>query len=242
MAALAKDPGWAQHAQFFNSIFAREDANTLSKVRAFSKEHLPQQHDTMLYMFSGPDFLYATSFFPSASTYVLSGLEPVGAVPQLTSLPRGAVDASLHNIEGSLASILNLSFFITKNMKTQLTTGPVYGTLPILYVFLARTGKTVHEVSFVNLDAQGNVVDGGGTRHQAAGGDAERRQGREDRLLRRQRAAADAVLFQHRSVRRRRQDARGFWSSAPSSVSPTASSRARPICCTAAASAGCADS
>src|ERR1700719_1182066 len=152
LAALAKDPGWAQHARFFDSIFAREDANTLAKVRAFAKENLPQQHDTMLYMFSGPDFLYATSFFPSASTYVLSGLEPVGDVPQLTSLPRGAVDASLRNIEGSLATILNLSFFITKNMKTQLTTGQVYGTRPILYVFLARTGKTVHEVSFVSLD------------------------------------------------------------------------------------------
>ena len=42
-------------------------------------------------------------------------------------------------------------------MKTQLREGPVYGTLPILYVFLARTGKTIHEVSFVSLDAEGNV-------------------------------------------------------------------------------------
>src|SRR5580692_11341952 len=158
LAALAKDPGWAQHARFFDSICAREDATTLSKVRAFAKEHLPQQHDTMLYMFSGPDFLYATSFFPSASTYVLSGLEPVGDVPQLTSLPHGSVDASLRNIEGSLATILNLGFFITKNMKTQLTEGSVYGTLPILYVFLARTGKTVHEVSFVSLDKDGNFI------------------------------------------------------------------------------------
>jgi hypothetical protein len=170
LAALAKSPEWAQHAHFFDSIFTREDANTLAKVRAFSKEYLSQQHDTMLYMFSGPDFLYATSFFPSASTYVLSGLEPVGAVPQLTSLPRGTVDGSLHNIEGSLGSILNLSFFITKNMKTQLTAGPVYGTLPILYVFLARTGKTVHEVSLVNVDAQGNVAapEEPGTKQRAA--------------------------------------------------------------------------
>jgi hypothetical protein len=158
LAALAKNPEWAQHAHFFDSIFSREDANTLSKVRAFAKEHLPQHSDTMLYMFSGPDFLYATSFFPAASTYVLSGLEPVGDVPQLTSLPRYEVDASLRNMEGSLATILNLSFFITKNMKTQLTTGPVYGTLPILYVFLARTGKTVHEVSFVSLDKEGNFI------------------------------------------------------------------------------------
>ena len=47
----------------------------------------------MLYMFSGPDFLYAISFFPTAPTYVLSGLEPVGEVPQLTGLTHPAVDS-----------------------------------------------------------------------------------------------------------------------------------------------------
>src|SRR6202035_588226 len=40
LAALAKDPGWAQHARFFDSIFAREDASTLAKVRAFAKQNL----------------------------------------------------------------------------------------------------------------------------------------------------------------------------------------------------------
>ena len=41
-------------------------------------------------------------------------------------------------------------------MKTQLHEGPVYGTLPVLYVFLARTGKTIHNVRFVSLDEKGN--------------------------------------------------------------------------------------
>ena len=41
-------------------------------------------------------------------------------------------------------------------MKTQLHEGPVYGTLPDLYVFLARTGKTIHDASFVSLDEDGN--------------------------------------------------------------------------------------
>src|SRR5579862_7009102 len=44
LAALAKDPGWAQHAHFFDTIFSREDASTLAKVRAFAKENLPQHH------------------------------------------------------------------------------------------------------------------------------------------------------------------------------------------------------
>lgn len=157
LAALTKDPVWQQHARYFNSIFKREDSVTLSKVRAFSQARLTDKHETMLYMFSGPDFLYATSFFPTASTYVLSGLEPVGDVPALTNLSHGTVDGTLHNLEASLGSLLNYSFFITRNMKVQLHEGPVYGTLPILYVFLARTGKTIHEVSFVGLDSQGNV-------------------------------------------------------------------------------------
>jgi hypothetical protein len=43
-------------------------------------------------------------------------------------------------------------------MKTRLREGPVYGMLPILYVFLARTGKTIHEVNFVSLDEQGKLI------------------------------------------------------------------------------------
>ena len=141
LMALTKDPAWLSHARYFNSVFAREK-NALYKVRQFSKEYLTDKQDTMLYMFSGPDFLYATSFFPNASTYVLAGLEPVGAIPDLTRLSPWVINEELRNLEISMGSLFNYSFFVTQKMKTQLREGPVYGTLPILYVFLARTGKT----------------------------------------------------------------------------------------------------
>lgn len=51
----------------------------------------------MRYMFSGPDFLYATSFFPNASTYVLAGLEPVGEIPDLTGPSPWAINGELRN-------------------------------------------------------------------------------------------------------------------------------------------------
>src|SRR5262249_12917839 len=119
---------------------------------------LTEKHETMLYMFSGPDFLYATSFFPNASTYVLAGLEPTGDIPQLTNLSRGTVYSSLRNLELSMASLLSFSFFITNKMRTQLHEGPVYGTIPVLYVFMARTGKTIHDVSLVGLDMDGSFI------------------------------------------------------------------------------------
>jgi len=157
LAELTKDPVWQQHARRFDAIFRHEEDTQLSRIRAFSQARLTEKHPTMLYMFSGPDFLYAATFFPTATTYVLSGLEPVGEVPQLTALHRGTIEASLQNLESSIYSLVSYSFFITKNMKTQLSAGPVYGTLPLLYVFLARTGKTIKAVSFVTLDPDGSV-------------------------------------------------------------------------------------
>ena len=65
LAAFANDPAWLSHARNLDSIFAREESVQLSKVREFSEKYLTDKHDTMLYMFSGPDFLYATSFFPT---------------------------------------------------------------------------------------------------------------------------------------------------------------------------------
>ena len=109
----------------------------------------------MFYMFSGPDFLYANAFYSKASTYVLSALEPVGSVPDLAKLPRGGIASALYNVERSLGSILSFSFFITKDMKVDLQAGQISGTLPILYVFLARSGMTIKSVGPVALDDKG---------------------------------------------------------------------------------------
>jgi APA family basic amino acid/polyamine antiporter len=158
LAPLTKTWRWQQHARFFDAVFGQQKTQTLSKIEGFSRTYLTEKHPTMLYMFSGPDFLYANSFFPGASTYVLSGLEEIGAVPPLTGLTNISLDGALRRSETSLGSILNFSFFITRNMKTELYGGSVYGTLPILYVFLARTGKTIHEVDYVSLDADGNLA------------------------------------------------------------------------------------
>jgi hypothetical protein len=157
---LTKDPSWQRHARFFDSALGQLEQRQLSRIRAWSDAHLAAPKPTMFYMFSGPDFLYADAFYPKATTYVLSALEPPGQVPDLTRLPRGAVGAALYNVEHSLGSILSFSFFITKQMKTDLRAGQIGGTLPILYVFLARSGKTIKSVTPIALDAEGNVKTG----------------------------------------------------------------------------------
>jgi hypothetical protein len=154
---LTRDPAWQHHAHFFDAAFAQLEQRQLSKIRAWSETNLAAPRTTMFYMFSGPDFLYANAFYSKATTYVLSALEPPGFVPDLTGLPRGAVGSALYNVERSLGSILSFSFFITKQMKVDLHAGQISGTLPILYVFLARSGKTIKEVSPITLDESGAV-------------------------------------------------------------------------------------
>ena len=155
LTPLTKDPAWQRHAKFFDAAFAQLEQRQLSKIRTWAAGNLAAPKPTMFYMFSGPDFLYADAFYSKATTYVLSALEPPGSVPDLTRLPRGGVGAALYNVEHSMGTILSFSFFITKMMKVDLRAGELNGTLPILYVFLARSGKTIREVSPVALDDRG---------------------------------------------------------------------------------------
>ncbi len=170
LAALTREEGWAAHARFFDRAFGEFERTQLSKIRVWSSAMLHQHRPTMFYMFSGPDFLYADAFFPAASTYVLAGLEPVGQIPDLERMPRGSIGPALGNIANSLHSVLSFSFFITHNMRTELSTGRLGGTTPILYVFLARAGKSVREASLVALDAEGvEQPDGPGVKSAAHG-------------------------------------------------------------------------
>ena len=157
LATLTKDPAWQRHARFFDSAFGHLEERQLSKIRAWAGVNLAAPRPTMFYMFSGPDFLYADAFYSKAKTYVLSALEPVGVVSDLTRLSSDGVYDELYNVEHSMSSILNFSFFITKHMKNDLHAGELNGTLPILYVFLVRSGKTIRDVSLVALDDKGVV-------------------------------------------------------------------------------------
>jgi hypothetical protein len=157
LTPLTKDPSWQRHARFFDAAFGQLEQRQLSKIRTWSDTNLSAPRPTMFYMFSGPDFLYANAFYGKATTYVLSALEPVGSPPDLMRVSRGGIGATLYDVERSMGSILSFSFFITKQMKTDLRAGQVSGTLPILYVFLARSGKTIRDVSPVTLDDKGAV-------------------------------------------------------------------------------------
>lgn len=152
---------WRDHATEFDKAWAELSQKQLEPIAAWSLANLSQSAERdspLFYMFSGPDFLYANAFFPRSPVYILCGTEPVGNVPDVTSFSEGELNRALRQLHDSLNSVLSFSFFITKDMKSDLVASKLSGTLPLLYVFLARQGCHIDEVSLTWLDMNGAFV------------------------------------------------------------------------------------
>ncbi|MDX2205881.1 MAG: hypothetical protein NW223_24235 [Hyphomicrobiaceae bacterium] len=158
LAPLTKEREWVEHARIFDSIWADQEKRQLSKIREWSAATLTNRRDTLYYFFSGPDFMYADAFFPGAKTYLMAGLELPGRVPDISKLRRGSVASELSRVRTALRTLFSHSYFITSEMGSDLSRTQLSGTLPILYVFLARTGKTIKEASLVSITSDGKLV------------------------------------------------------------------------------------
>jgi hypothetical protein len=169
LAAYAQDRNWQQHSAVMNKTWSDLERKQLGPIKTWSQANLTQRRSTTFYFFSGPDFLYVDSFFPDSDVYVLAGLEPTGGLPDVSKIKSGALAGEYGKLRTSMRSILNLSYFITREMDQDLRTSQLRGTLPILYVFMARAGKTLHEVSFVSLDADGTEKADAGEKGAARG-------------------------------------------------------------------------
>jgi hypothetical protein len=166
LAPLAQTPAWQQHAAYFEQAFAKLTQGKFARLHAWQDIYLPQSKEhvpVVFYMFSGPDFLYLDQFFPSAAVYIMCGKEPLGPAPDPLKVDLGYLGTALQNLETAMKSSLTATYFITQDMKVDLTQQQLIGTIPILYVFLARADKTIKEVSFLSLDRGGGL-------HESASG------------------------------------------------------------------------
>ncbi len=159
LVPLTRERTWQEHATIFNQAWTRLAARQFAGIRNWEANYLPEATGPApvgYYFFSGPDFLYANQFFPNAGTYILAGTEPIGPLPDVTRWNGPALDGALHDLQTALNSVLSFSFFITKDMKTDLQREELKGTLPIFYVFLARAEKTITDIAFITLDRNGD--------------------------------------------------------------------------------------
>ena len=128
----------------------------LTKIRALVAKNFKNPQPVLFYMFSGPDFLYADAFFPSADTYVMAGLEPPGPFRISASF---RVERWLERCGNLDIAELGVELQLLSNQVHELRSAKtrIPGTLPVLMVFLARSGKTIYDVSLVDLQKTASI-------------------------------------------------------------------------------------
>ncbi|MDB4340183.1 hypothetical protein OAA13_00865, partial [Crocinitomicaceae bacterium] len=134
--------------------------NKLKNFEDWSSIELKDRMNTtenLFYPFSGPDIAYAYSMIPTAQNYYLFGLEPVGEIPNLKGLKSNALPALFNSINSAISDNLNLSFFITKNMKSDLSNHEIKGTIPILLFFMSRMDLHIQNIKPVSISTEGTL-------------------------------------------------------------------------------------
>jgi hypothetical protein len=155
--SLATQPAWQAFAADADKSWDKYHLThtaPMTKWAATELDSVRQASPTVFYPFSGPDFLNVFTLFPTANTYVMVGLEPVGSIPNQDVLRTPDLFKS---IKASLWSVLNFSFFRTNDMAVDLKSAQLDGTVPLLMLFTARTGNQLTAVRPVQLSADGEL-------------------------------------------------------------------------------------
>jgi hypothetical protein len=155
-------PAWIKHRQQLERAWSGIEGSSLGAMRSFQKRELSAVsivQTPVLYPFSGPDALIATTFFPANAVYVMVGLEPPGTLPDPRQLSRKDLDSYLSNVRETLASELGRSFFVTREMDRQFRGQVTDGLfLPILEL-LVRSHHTILGFRYVRLNDRGQIID-----------------------------------------------------------------------------------
>lgn len=155
---------WNAHQTKLNKLWTDFSWRHETPIRDWAGSQIRdlQASPSLFYPFSGPDFLFAHTFFPHADTLVLCGLEPCEPLPPISQLSSDEIGGGLDGLVTSISTAMQFSFFITKDMRKDLVSTRFRGVLPLILTFMARTGHTIESIDLVRLDANGNPVLAGG--------------------------------------------------------------------------------
>ena len=106
---------------------------------------------TMLYPFSGPDFLNAYALFPNHARYVFFSLERPSELPDLATKTPQEFTELLASVRDALRDIFERNYFITSYMSRQLTAPRLRGTVPVMAVMMALYNRQIVSAEPVDL-------------------------------------------------------------------------------------------
>jgi len=166
---IAALESWQAHRTALAPKWERLQRERLSVIETWRNQVLGSDISTcrtMLYPFSGPDFLNAYLLFPRCDTYVLFGLEAPGTVPQLESLSADEAGLFLKDMRVALTDFLERNYFITSRMAKQLHTPRLKGVLPLMLASMGLVDVRILSVEPFDLGPGSEAARRAGRRAQ----------------------------------------------------------------------------
>jgi len=134
---VARTDAWRVHRKS-SQYGDRQLRARLGKMDHWQHASLPAAREgaALIYPFSGPDFVNAFALFPDYKTYVFFSLEPPGEVPALAQMDETQLGELFKDLRGALNDLVALNFFITPNMKEDIQTSSLQGTVPVMLAMM----------------------------------------------------------------------------------------------------------
>ncbi len=161
-AELEKTDAFKKYSAEMSAVWEKAEKRRVVPVREFQTRELggaAAKSDFVFYPFSGPDVVFVQGFYPNGSVYVLAGLERPGTVQDPSGFQSANLEAQLSGVRRGSASLFDRSFFITKEMSSQLRGQLVDGVLPVILMLLARTGNTIDNIRHVTIEDSGKLAE-----------------------------------------------------------------------------------
>lgn len=160
LAAFEKSPGWREFAATADKNWGKYEKNQLAQMRQWASSELASPISsglTVLYPFSGADFINPYTLFPHAGTYVLMALEPVGEVHDFQDMSGKDFDEFFVDLQYSLHDLLSVDYFISAHMHAVMGSKDLKGVLPILLFIMAREKARVIDVDYWFMEPDGTI-------------------------------------------------------------------------------------
>ncbi len=150
---LVDTDAFKEHQQWMTSSW-NQVSHRIQTMDAWRSQEIKvpgAQKKTLLYPFSGPDFVNAYTFFPDHARYVFFSLERPGTLPDLESVTLVQFGKMLQDVRSAFHDIFERNYFITSYMTKQLTTPWIRGTVPVMATMMALMNRRIIRIEPLDL-------------------------------------------------------------------------------------------
>jgi hypothetical protein len=150
---LTKLEAFAEHQKWMTSQWNQVRGRIVAMESWRNREiKVPgAQRRSMIYPFSGPDFINAYALFPEYPRYIFFSLERPGSMPDLESVTPVQFTKLLQDVRGAFRDIFERNYFITDYMNKQLTTPWIRGTVPVIATMMALMNVKIIRIEPIDL-------------------------------------------------------------------------------------------